>query len=195
MLTLDARHDPAARDYADLEDLARLADEVRSAFDGLAAPLALPWSEETMLGLDRGRPWLYGPIERDPMARNGRSVVPGRQLRELRSLAGRGVPFQRLGIAHELAPDGPVAGLLPVVRHGPRTCTDEVARALAGPVPPRSGVVRTLRVLDGGLRGAGRVAAAAADVVLDPIVFGVLGRTPPRHGEVCLWIPLVAWRW
>jgi hypothetical protein len=193
MLSLDVRHDPAVRDYADLDEVLAVAEQIAETVD--RPPLILPWSEQPVLGLDRGRPWLYGPVERDPMALGGRTVVPGRQLRELRALAGRGLPFQRIAIAHELAPDGPVAQLLPVVDHGPRTCSDEVARALVGPVPPHPALAGTLRVIDRALRGAGRATAAATDLVLDPIVFGVLGRTPLRDGQVCLWVPMVAWRW
>jgi hypothetical protein len=50
-------------------------------------------------------------------------------------------------------------------------------------------------VLDVLVCGAGTVAARVADAVLDPIVFGVIGRRPPRPGDATLWFPLVAWRW
>ncbi len=33
------------------------------------------------------------------------------------------------------------------------------------------------------------------DVLLDPIVFGVVTPTTPRPGEPSLWFPLVGWWW
>jgi hypothetical protein len=187
---------PARRDHDRV--LAHLAESARWRWPQLPPPRTLPWSELTFLALDRGVPWVCGPIERDPAARDGRTVVPGRQLRQLKRFADLGVPFQRLAIAHELDPDGPVAGLLHELQDGPRTCTDEVARTLVGATPARAGVRRALRVLDAALgcgSAAGRAAARTAGRLLDPIVFGVLGAPDVSHGAPCHWFPLAAWRW
>jgi hypothetical protein len=51
-------------------------------------------------------------------------------------------------------------------------------------------------VLDAAVNGATSAVGINAIVsVLDPIIFGVIAPTPPRHGQLCLWYPLVAWRW
>lgn len=191
MPTLDEHRVSAAADHP---ELARL--EARTAWDfpTLPQPIVQRWSDEPVLLLDRrGEPWQYGPIERDPLAKDGRTVIPRAQRRRLAAVAD--VPFQRVAIAHQLGPDGPVARLIPQLRHGPRNCTDDVARAVAGTVPPCPGTAGMLRAVDGLLRGGRRRAAAVADVLLDPLVFGVLAPTTPVHGQLCLWYPLAAWRW
>jgi hypothetical protein len=121
-------------------------------------------------------------------------VLPRAQRRRLAAVARLGVGFQHVAIAHQLHPAGPVARLLPELLDGPRTCTDDVARAVAGSVPPHPFAARTLGALDRLVRRDGWL-AAAADVLLDPLVFGVLGPTTPVHGQPCLWYPLAAWRW
>src|SRR4051794_30539380 len=92
---------------------ARAADTcLRRRLPPLPDPPLLPWSELSVLGLDGETPWLYAPIERDPLATaDGRTVVPRREIRRLHAL--RHVPFQRLVIAHELDPEGPVREFLP----------------------------------------------------------------------------------
>lgn len=195
MHALDLRGDVAAAEYPALADLELLEGGIRVELPDLPRPIVLAWSDEPVLALDRGDPWLYGPVERDPMARDGGTVLPRRQRRTLAALAERGVPFQRLGIAHQLDPDGAVSTLLPVLRHGPRLCTDAVARAVAGPVPPHPGTARALRTIDMVLRGAGRAVAVTADRILDPVLFGVVGRVAPVHGEPCLWYPIAVWAW
>ena len=183
-----------------LEDASRrrlsaLEASVERDWPGLADARVLPWSDEPLLLLDRDRPWVVAPVERDPLARDGRTIVPGQQLRQLKELADQDLPFQRLAIAHELDPDGHVSALMPLLRSGPRTCTDEVSRTLVGPVPAHPGLVRAARAL-GALAGAARsTATAGLDLLLDPIIFGVVAPSWPVHGEPCLWYPLVAWRW
>lgn len=196
MLTLDVRNDPAAAGNNLPPGLDELGAALRQRLPDLPAPLLLHWSEDPVLTLDRGRPWIYGPIERDPMARAERTVVPRAALRRLSSLAERGLPqLQRLAIAHELDPTGPVNALLPLLRYGARRCTDGVARAVAGPVPPLPGTARVLGAVDGLLRRTGRTTVVGADALFDPIVFAVLGPRPPVHGEVCTWVAIAAWRW
>ena len=190
VLTLDIRNDPAAAEYRGLAELAGVASEIRRGDPRLPAPIALHWSEDPVLALDGDRPWLYGPIERDPTAVRGRVVVPAGQRRRLADLADRPQPFQRIGFAHELDPDGPVSALVPALRLSARTCTDEVARAVITPVPSHPVVGAVLRSLD---RGLGHTASVAA--LLDPILFGVVGVGTPEHGDLCLWYPLAVWRW
>jgi hypothetical protein len=52
----------------------------------------------------------------------------------------------------------------------------------------------------GAMAGVGSAAAnsalrATGEVLLDPIVFGVVAPAQPCDGEPAVWIPLVAWRW
>jgi hypothetical protein len=163
---------------------------------GLPPPLRLVWSATAVLALDRGTPWVYGPIESAAFTGpDGRTVVPRRQIRQLRRLAARQEPFAALAIAHELDPAGPVADLLPALRHGPRTCTDDLARALTGFPPAHPGVVRAAQLLDVVVGGAHPAVARLVDIVLDPIIFGVCGTPALRVGRPALWYPLVAWRW
>jgi hypothetical protein len=161
--------------------------------------MTLEWSDSLVVALDQRTSWIYGPVERDPLrGSGGGSVLPRPVLKRLKKIAKLGVPFQRLAIAHELDRDGPVRDLLPGLEDGPRTCTDEVARVLAGDLPAHPGVTRALRVLDAAVAGATLTASLPASLVssvLDPIVFGVIAPEPPRHGELCLWYPLAAWRW
>jgi hypothetical protein len=185
MLTLERAHG------------ARVDAELRSRFPQLPEPLVLPWSELPVLGLDRETPWLYGPIERDPLAASyGRTVVPRREIRRLRKLAAWEVPFQRIAIAHELDPDGAVRDLLPELRNGPRTCTDAVASAVVGPQPVHPAVRGTARLLDAivGQR-LGKAMAGALATALDPIVLGAVGMPETTHGQLALFYPLSAWRW
>lgn len=184
MLTLEQAHG------------ARADAQLRWKHPELPQPLVLPWSELPVLGLDRATPWLYAPVERDPLATpRGRTVMPRREIRRLRSAAGWGVPFQRVAIAHELDPDGAVQELLPTLGDGPRTCSDAIARAVVGPQPAHPAVRGTARALNT-LAGAGRVAALAGlAAVLDPIVFGVIGMPDTVHGQLALFYPISAWRW
>lgn len=176
-------------------DLADLAERLRRTLPELGRPLARPWTEEPTLLLDRGRPWLVGPVERDPHRRDGRTVMPREQIRRLATLAERQLPVRRLAIAHELDRDGPVRALLPELRRGSRACTDEVARLVTGPAPPHPGVRRTVRVLDGLVGGAARATAAAVEELLDPILFAIAAPDAPESGSVCLWYPISVWRW
>jgi hypothetical protein len=114
----------------------------------------------------------------------------------LKQIAGLDVPFQRLAIAHELNPEGPVRDLLPALKTGPLNLTDEVARALVGAVPEHPGVVRAVRALDVLMCGAtSAVPDRVWNALLDPIIFGIIAPPPLRHGQLCLWYPLAAWRW
>ena len=85
--------------------------------------------------------------------------------------------------------------LLPALRQGSVACSAATARLLVGPPPPHPAVRRAARLLDALVGGAWSGAAGVVDAVLDPIVFGVVGRRPPCPGDLTLWVPLVAWRW
>jgi hypothetical protein len=118
----------------------------------------------------------------------------------LRRLADSGVEFDRIAIAHQLDPRGPVATLLPLLREGPISCSDQVARAVVGPLPPHPGVTRALAMLDRmvghGLQATRSIGRAGREALRDPIVFGVNGfDTAPQEGESALWYPLAAWWW
>jgi hypothetical protein len=158
----------------------------------------LAWTETPLVSIDRsGVTWVIGPAEHDPLrSAAGRTVIPRKQRTKLKRIAKLGIPFQRLAIAHELDPEGPVRHLLPALRTQPQPCTNEFARALVGEVPAHPGVTRAVMVLDAAVSGATSAVGINAVVsALDPIIFGVIARRPPRHGQLCLWYPLVAWRW
>jgi hypothetical protein len=175
-----------------------LGIHIKEQWPELHAPVVLEWTESPLVAIDNsGVPWIYGPAERDPLqGSGGRSVVPHQQLTRLKRIAKLGIPFQRLAIAHELDPDGPVQQLLPQLQAGPRTCTDELAQALVGEMPTHPGVTRAVRILDAAARGAtSAVPINAVITILDPIIFGIIATTPPRQGQPCLWYPLAAWSW
>jgi hypothetical protein len=188
---------PSPKLLADPE-LAELSVQINQMWPSLPEPLPLAWTETPLVSIDRsGVPWVIGPVEDDPLrSARGRTVIPHKQRTQLKRIAKLGIPFQRLAIAHELDPQGPVRQLLPALRTQPRTCTQEVARGLVGDVPAHPGVTRAVMVLDAAVSGATSAVGINAVVsVLDPIFFGVIAPTPPRHGQLCLWYPLVAWRW
>jgi hypothetical protein len=167
---------------------------LRSLWPQLPEPRVVAWSEQPVVVLDRGAPWLYGPVDRDPlMTVGGHTVLPRREIRRLRELAALDIPFQRLAVAHELDPDGPVSELLPVLRDGPRICSDDIARALVGPQPAHPVVHRAARMLEAVISRA--AVARAVEKILDPILFGVVGMPDPTHGRPALFYPLAAWRW
>jgi hypothetical protein len=199
MYGLEVRSRPNAPERRARAELANLGTYLQWVWPVLPAPMTLEWSDSLVVALDQGRPWIYGPVERDPLrGSRGGSVLPQRKRRRLKKIARLGVPFQRLAIAHELDREGPVGDLLPALEEGPRTCTDELARVLVGDIPAHPGVSRAVRVLDGAVAGATFAASLPASLVssvLDPIVFGVVAPQPPRHGELFLWYPLAAWRW
>jgi hypothetical protein len=114
---------------------------------------------------------------------------------QLRRIAQLDLPFQRLAIAHELNPSGPVSALVPLLADGPRVCTDELARALVGPLQPHPGLAQAAQVVGSLVGAATATATSALDLLLDPIIFGVVAPSSPAHGDVSLWYPLVAWRW
>jgi hypothetical protein len=179
-------------------ELAELSVQINQMWPSLPEPLPLAWTETPLVSIDRsGVPWVIGPEEHDPLrSTRGRTVIPRKQRAKLKRIAKLGVPFQRLAIAHELDPEGPVRQLLAVLRTQPQPCTDELARVLVGEVPAHPGVTRAVMVLDAAVNGATSAVGINAIVsVLDPIIFGVMAPTPPLHGQLCLWYPLVAWRW
>jgi hypothetical protein len=172
--------------------------QIKDRWPSLPNPLSLEWTETPLVSLDAsGVPWVIGPAERDPLrSTRGRTAIPHKQRASLKRIAEWGVPFQRIAIAHELDTEGPVKDLLPALRKAPRTCTDEIARALVGGVPAHPGTSRAIRILESPIRAAAStVPIRILGSVLDPIVFGIIAPTAPRHGEPCLWYPLVAWRW
>jgi hypothetical protein len=179
-------------------DVERIRAHLSQRRGDLPDPLVLAWSNYPVLVMDRNRPWLLAPDERDPLRDwKGRMPIPRSARKQLAALLPAALPFTRIAIAHELDPAGPVQPLLPAMRQEPVGCSEELARALTGPPPAHPGVHRAAHALDrllGG--GTARTASRVVDLLFDPIVFGVVapgGR--PRHGEPCLWFPLAAWRW
>jgi hypothetical protein len=178
--------------------LTELSVQIEERWPSLPNPLWLEWTETPLVSVDRsGVPWIIGPIERDPMrGSRGRTVLPRKQRTRLKQIAELGVPFQRLAIAHELDSEGPVKQLLPELKEGPQSYSDEVTRQLVGEVPPHPTISRAIQTLESPISAATSTAPLRAlSTILDPIIFGIIAPTAPQHGEPCLWYPLVAWRW
>jgi hypothetical protein len=198
MNALDVRIRPLSRKVGTQPELARLSAQIEERWPHLVPPVVLEWSERPVVVLDNHRvPWIYGPVERDPLRnRRGGTVMPHRERARLKRISELGVPFQRLVIAHELDPNGPIHDHLPALEEGPKTCTDEVARVLVGEVPAHPGVERAIRALDAAVGGAvSAMPSHLLTTILDPIIFGIIAPTPPQQGQLCLWYPLAAWRW
>ena len=183
------------------QELLNLHQELAQLTD-LPTPVIQAFSEAPVIALDpRHGAWIVVPAERDPL-RNRRSHhrIPAQPRRELQRVAESGVRFDRIVIAHELDPRGPVAEIVPLLADGPHTCTDEVARRLVGPLPAHPRTSRAVALLDAIAQGttslAAGFAAVAESLARDPIVFGVLGHPEPvDHGRPALWYPLTAWTW
>jgi hypothetical protein len=159
---------PSFPNVSPRKELQVLADRIERGWPSLPHPLVLAWSDSPIAAMDRiGAPWIFGPVEQ-LYGSSGRTVVPRNQLARLKRVAKLGVPFQRLAIAHELDPEG-VRELLPGLQQTePRSCSTEDARKL---------------LLLGGVRFP------------EPLIFGIIAPTHPRDGQLCLWYPLVDWRW
>jgi hypothetical protein len=180
------------------DELAPVAADLARQLPDLPPSIVLPWSDDPVVTRDRsGAPWLYASASRDPLRRgDGVAVLPRRQRRQLRRIAAVGARFDAVAVAHELDPDGPARSVLPLLADGPRTCTDEVARALVGPVPQHPGLARVAGMLDQ-LRGGDALTrvSKALDRLLDPVVLGVVAPYGLVHGAPAVFQPLVAWRW
>jgi hypothetical protein len=166
----------------------------------LPAPRQATWTDQPLILLDGGKPYLVAPVERDPhRTARGRHPMPAAARAVLRRYAAAGHRFDRVAIVHELDPAGPVGTLAGMLRHGPVTCSDAVARAVVGPVPDHPATARAVRSIDavvgGGVRAIG--SALRQRPALDPIVFGVvgIGDGVPVDGEPAVWYPLCGWVW
>lgn len=196
MRTLDLRRETML-DAGTREELTRIAGGLQRQWPQLPASIVLPCSEHPIVGLDGDSPWVWAQAPADPQREpDGIAVVPRDRRRQLRRIAAAGSQFDAVAVAHELDVNGPVRSLLPELRNGPRTCTDEVARTLVGPVPQHPGVARAAGMLDA-LFGGDALAWAgnALDLLLDPIVFGVVAPFGLTDGAPGVYQPLVAWRW
>ena len=70
-------------------------------FPQLQEPRRFTWSEQPVVVLDRGLPWLYGPVERDPlMTARGHVVLPRREIKRLRALEDDGHEIYLHGYYH-----------------------------------------------------------------------------------------------
>jgi hypothetical protein len=199
MQGLDIRSRPRPPDRTTQRQLADVGAYAHWVWPTLPHPLTIEWRDSLVLALDGDVPWIFGPAECDPLrSPSDGTVIPRRARAQLKRIAALGVPFQRVAIAHELSPDGPVRDLIPALRTEPRACSEQLARRLVGDVPAHPWVVRAVRTLDAAVNAATGAARTPADLVskvLDPIIFGIVSPTPVRHGDLCLWYPLAAWRW
>lgn len=183
---------------------------VRKFAPHLANASLASWSEVPRLVQDRKGSWAILPMEIDPYrTKTGGYPFPAEVAKELSSLAKTGVVFDRLAVAHELAPSERSAKLLAKARSGSVEISVKEAHDLVGKLPAPAalkervfgfdaGVRRSLAALTKGAAIAGAAALAPVAMVgdLDPIVFGVVGlEGSPRAGEPALFYPLAAWEW
>jgi hypothetical protein len=167
----------------------------------LPPPIAADWQEQPRLYLNQGEPWLLLPAERDPLRTvKGEVAIPRAALADLQRIVDADVDFDRLAVAHEIDPARVPARIRAALPANGLDCTDEVAEALIGKVPPPPSANR--RLADGldkvvaTLAGATQAAGDLAGAVLDPIIFGVIPLTGAlTPGQPALYYPLAAWRW
>ena len=193
---LDFRSSPRHSNRTTRAELADLGAYLRLVWPTLAPPMVLEWSDNPVLALRQSVPWIHIPVALGPLRdSHGASIVPRRMRARLKGTARLGVPFQRVAIAHELDPDGPVRHQLKDLQSGPRACTDEDVRRLVGKIPASHWVTRPLRVLDAAIGGATFAPRTRAGEVLKRVIYGVVASSVIGHGDPCMWYPLAAWRW
>ena len=191
---MDLRRDTAL-DAGMRDELARVIADLEQQWPQLPPPIVLSCSDRPVVGLDGGTPWLYAFADPTPCA--ARTGTPSSPVGSAGSCPDRGgrSQFDAVAVAHELDVNGPVRSLMAELADGPRTCTDEVARALVGPVPAHPGVSRAAGMLARSSAASPGVGGAALDRLLDPIVFGVVAPYGLAHGLPGVFQPLVAWKW
>lgn len=200
MLTLDK---PLRR--ADAVAAVSVDRVMRAKLPELPNPIVASWVECPRLVLDRGVPWVVGPLEVDPyLTKGGGYPFPQPVAERLQRIAAGGARFQRIVIAHEVDPTGPVTGLLPAITRTGLALSRQQAASCIGAVPAAAKPKELAASMDKTVRKilttAGGIAAGAAAVltapVLDPIVFGVIavGGTPAT-GRPAIYYPLAAWVW
>ena len=196
MQSLDVHYRSRPADRTTRAELADLGAHLHMLWPILPAPMVLEWSDNPVIALEQRVPWIYAPVGLDPLRNSrGASVAPRRVRTLLKTFDTLRIPFQRVAIAHELDPDGPVRYELTELQSGPRACTDEDARRLVGKRPANHRVTRFLGLLDAAICGATFAPRTRAGGVLKHVIYGVVAWSAPRHGELSLWYPLASWRW
>lgn len=200
MLGVGMRRRPLQVDRATRDELVQLTAQLRFAWPSLPAPILHEWSDDPVLLLDEGGPWLVSPAHRDPWRGSADGTVLPRGVRKrLGRIEKSGIPFQRMAIADELDPhEAAVRSFLPTLRSGPWRCPDEnLARTLVGEVPQHPWSNRVIAMLQWAARGPRSTTNAPGPMASrrSRIIFGVIATNPPQDGQPCLWFPLAAWRW
>lgn len=182
--------------------LALAADKiVRAKAPHLRPAHLATWSEAPLLVQDKTRPWVLTPLEADPLRTSKAGYpLPARIAKELAALSATGVEFHRIAIAHELEPSARTTALLAKGKGGPLALTAAETKELVGPLPTPKSTIEAAKKTDDGIAaifaGVGKAVAGAADAVIDPIIFGVVGvGGAPKPGTPALYYPLAAWEW
>lgn len=183
---------------------------MRAKLPALPNPIVASWQEALRLVIDRGQPWIIGPLDNDPyLTKAGGYPLPAEVAEQLHAISARGARFHRIAIAHEVNPNGAVAGLLPKARHGGLALTPQQAKACLGPAPAAEKSKQLAAAMDKSIRkmlraaakgsaavGAALAAPILAPMMLDPIVFGVVGMGgTPMIDRPAIYYPLAAWKW
>lgn len=176
---------------------------MRAKLPVLPNPLIASWDERPRLVIDRGDPWIVGPLEIDPyLTKAGGYPFPAAVANQLQKISAGGARFHRIAIAHEVEWYA-VKALLPKVTPAGLAISPQEAKSFLGAAPtaqkPKdlaAGMDKAIKKIAGVAAGAGAAVLAAPAMLLDPIVFGVVGIVgPPRVGEPAIYYPLAAWNW
>jgi hypothetical protein len=179
--------------------------QMRGKLPKLPNPIVASWDERHRLVIDRGEPWIVGPLEIDPyLTKTGGYPFPKDVGAQLERISMAGARFHRIVIAHEVDRTGPVVAVLPKVPRAGLAISAKDAKVYLGRTPSPEKPKDMAASFDKAIRKVVRAGAAGAAVVgamltapmLDPIVFGVVGvHGQPRNGEPAICYPLAAWRW
>ena len=180
---------------------------LRTRVPQVRKPVLADWQDGHRLVVDKGVPWVFGPLEIDPLLdRRGGMPLPDDVTAQLTQLSEAGAAFDRIVVAHELDPDGPASRHADDVPAWGLPISSVDARRYVTRPRASERSLDSAGALDDRLRRAGRLSRRIAETaaivavaplgVLDPIVFGVNGVVgQPRDGEPAIFYPLVAWRW
>jgi hypothetical protein len=177
---------------------------MRAKLPVLPNPLVASWDERQRLVIDRSEPWIIGPLEIDPyLTKAGGYPFPARVADQLQRISAGGARFHRIAIAHEVDRNEAVAALLPKMTPAGLPITPQEAKACLGRLPSAQKPKQLAAAMDKAVKnvigcavGATTAVLAAPAMMLDPIVFGVIGiGGQPRTGEPAVYYPLAAWKW
>lgn len=176
--------------------VARIA-ELRAKAGELVRPLGVaePPSTPQVLPQPSDAPydWLVLRLSEDPAYQAGELAIPSPQRRVLRELDRRGVVFDELFIAHEIAKAGP--------RGSRKLGAGEVSKLLSPPFAdaPCAPALKALSALTEGFIAGGKILGAASisplllAAVADPVLIGAIAASGRSARPVAAFFEVVRW--